>query len=105
MLECYTLQFSYTELGDLHAHAHWAGKNNLPLEAGLSENFFKALKQVVLGCRQLPDPFYTRFFVSAVDTRTELQGVWGGNGHGVREALLSFKDRKGSSSCRIGMFT
>lgn len=71
----------------------------------LSDDFFTSVKQVVLGCPQLPDPFYTRIFVSAIDSQADLQGFWAGDGHGVREAVSRFKGRKESSSCRIGMFT
>lgn len=60
--------------------------------------------QAVLTCPQLPDRFYTRLFVSAVNRKTELQGVWAENGHGVREALLGLKYKEGTSRLRIGSF-
>ncbi|KAI7784431.1 hypothetical protein LA080_009930 [Diaporthe eres] len=102
LLECYTLKFSYTELGDFHIYMDWTGTDDTPLKERISEDVFKSLKQVVLGCPQLPDPFYTHLFVSSVDNKTKLEGVWAGNGHGVREALLDFKGREGSSSVRVG---
>ncbi|KAG6361002.1 hypothetical protein INS49_009221 [Diaporthe citri] len=105
LLECYTLKFSYTELGDFHIYMDWAGTGDTPLKEKISEDVFKSLKQVVIGSPQLPDPFYTHLFVSSVDNKTKLEGAWAGNVHGVREALLHFKDRKGSSSGRVGRFS
>ncbi|POS80330.1 hypothetical protein DHEL01_v201283 [Diaporthe helianthi] len=111
LIECFTLQFSYTEKGDLHAYAHWAGQGDPPVTTKRSaslfdtETFFENLKQVVFTCPQLPDRFYTRLFVSAVDKKTELPGLWDrGDHHGIREALLCLKDKQGKSRLRIGRF-
>lgn len=104
LLECYALKFSYTDLGDFGIYIEWVGSDDTPLTEKISMDVFKSLKQVVIGCPQLPDPFYTRLFVSSVDSKTKLEGAWAGNGHGVREALMHFKARKGSSSGRIGRF-
>lgn len=104
LLEYYALKFSYSELGDFGIYIEWAGLDDTPLVERISMDVFKSLKQVVVGCPQLPDPFYTRLFVSSVDSKTKLEGAWAGNGHGVRDALMHFKARKGSSSGRIGRF-
>ena len=104
LLECYTLKFSYTELGAFHIYIDWAGMDDTPLKERISTDVFKSLKQVVIGCPQLPDVFYTHLFVSSVDNKTKLEGAWAGEGHGVREALLNFKRREGSKSGRVGWF-
>lgn len=106
LLECYTLKFSYTKLGDVNIWVDWAGRDDTPFKEKIidSPDVFTSLKQVVIGCPQLPDPFYTRLFVSPIDSKTTLEGAWAGNVHGAREALLHFKGRKGSNSGRVGMF-
>ncbi|KAG8170100.1 hypothetical protein KVR01_000845 [Diaporthe batatas] len=110
LIECFTLQFSYNKQGDLFAYAHWAGKGDSPFKGSRSrklfdsEAFFEDLKQVVLTCPQLPDRFYTRLFVSAVNKQTKLQGDWAGYGHGVREALSDLEHKQGASRLRIGSF-
>lgn len=78
--------------------------DDTPFKEKISEDIFKSLKQVVIGCPELPDPFYTHLFVSPVDRKTKLEGAWAGNGHGVREALLQLKGRKGSTSGRVARF-
>ncbi|KAK2599555.1 hypothetical protein N8I77_011298 [Diaporthe amygdali] len=104
LLECYTLKFSYTELGSFHIYIDRTGMIDDPLKEKVSPDAFKSLKQVIYGCPQLPDVFYTHMFVSPVDSKTKLDGAWGSNGHGVREAVLHLKERKGSDSSRIGKF-
>ncbi|KAJ0110058.1 hypothetical protein J7T55_014861 [Diaporthe amygdali] len=104
LLECYTLKFSYTELGSFHIYIDRTGMIDDPLKEKVSPDAFKSLKQIINGCPQLPDVFYTHMFVSPVDSKTKLDGAWGSNGHGVREAVLHLKERKGSDSSRIGKF-
>lgn len=104
LLECYTLKFSYTELGSFHIYIDRTGMIDDPLKEKVSPDAFKSMKQVINGCPQLPDVFYTHMFVSPVDSKIKLDGAWGSNGHGVREAVLHLKGRKGSDSSRIGKF-
>lgn len=104
LLECYTLKFSYTELGDFHIYVDWAGVDDRSLEENISTNIFKSLKRRLSICAQLPDVFYTHLFVSSVDCLTELKGAWAGNGHGVREAVQRLKGKEGSGSSRVGKF-
>ncbi|KAL1853505.1 translation initiation factor eIF5A [Diaporthe australafricana] len=104
LLECYTLKFSYTGLGDFHIYVDRAGAEDRALKENISTDVFKSLKQSFSIRAQLPDIFYTQLFVSSVDYHTELKGAWAGNGHGVREALLRLKWKKGSGSSRVGKF-